>query len=50
MVSVQVVVRQLEAGGLARDIGDDNIYRGTEWVGEALRRAYDDAREERNRS
>lgn len=50
IVSEEVVVRQLEAGGLAADIGEDNVYRGTEWVGEALRRAYDDAREERNRS
>lgn len=50
VVSEPLVVRQLEAGGLAADIGDDNIYRGTEWVGEALRRAYDDAREERKRS
>ncbi|WP_240658722.1 SulP family inorganic anion transporter [Microbacterium sp. CPCC 204701] len=50
VVSEPLVVRQLEAGGLAADIGGQNIYRGTEWVGEALRRAYDDAREERKRS
>lgn len=37
------VIAQLEAGGLAEDIGVDNVYRGTEWVGETLRRAYADA-------
>ncbi|WP_109208563.1 MULTISPECIES: SulP family inorganic anion transporter [Microbacterium] len=40
------VISQLEAGGLTADIGVDNVYRGTEWVGEGLRRAYADAREE----
>ena len=50
VVSEPVVIRQLEAGGLAAELGEGNIYRGTEWVGEALRRAYADAREERNRS
>ena len=28
------------------DIGERNVYKGTEWVGETLRRAYADAREE----
>jgi SulP family sulfate permease len=40
------VISQLEAGGLTADIGPDNVYRGSEWVGEGLRRAYADAREE----
>ena len=40
------VVSQLDAGGLTADIGADNVYRGTEWVGEGLRRAYADARAE----
>lgn len=40
------VLSQLEAGGLTADIGGDNVYRGTEWVGEGLRRAYADARAE----
>jgi SulP family sulfate permease len=40
------VLSQLEAGGLTADIGADNVYRGTEWVGEGLRRAYADARAE----
>jgi SulP family sulfate permease len=40
------VISQLAAGGLTADIGADNVYRGTEWVGEGLRRAYADARAE----
>ncbi|MDY0908259.1 SulP family inorganic anion transporter [Microbacterium sp. CFBP9034] len=40
------VIDQLEAGGLLDDIGERNIYKGTEWVGETLRRAYADARAE----
>lgn len=40
------VISQLEAGGLTADIGPANVYRGTEWVGEGLRRAYGDARAE----
>ncbi|MDR7187870.1 SulP family sulfate permease [Microbacterium sp. BE35] len=40
------VISQLDAGGLTVDIGADNVYRGTEWVGEGLRRAYADARAE----
>ncbi len=37
------VIDQLAAGGLIDDIGERNVYRGTEWVGETLRRAYADA-------
>lgn len=37
------VIAQLDAGGLTGDIGAANVYKGTEWVGEALRRAYADA-------
>ena len=33
------VIDQLEAGGLTADIGERNVYSGTEWVGETLRRA-----------
>ncbi|MCC2032535.1 SulP family inorganic anion transporter [Microbacterium allomyrinae] len=40
------VIDQLEAGGLLDDIGERNIYKGTEWVGETLRKAYADARDE----
>ena len=43
------VVSQLEAGGLTADIGADNVYRGTEWVGAGLRAAYADARAEIDR-
>ncbi|GAA5209877.1 SulP family inorganic anion transporter [Microbacterium kyungheense] len=46
VVSEARVIRQLEAGGLRGEMGEANIYRGSEWVGAALRRAYDDAREE----
>jgi SulP family sulfate permease len=46
VVSEARVIRQLEAGGLRAEMGEANIYRGTEWVGAALRRAYDDARDE----
>ncbi|MFK4837283.1 SulP family inorganic anion transporter [Microbacterium sp. ZW T2_14] len=48
VVSETKVISQLEAGGLSSAIGERNIYRGTEWVGATLRRAYDDARDERN--
>lgn len=40
------VIAQLDAGGLTADIGAENVYKGTEWIGEALRRAYADARDE----
>jgi SulP family sulfate permease len=40
------VIAQLDAGGLTADIGADNVYKGTEWIGEALRRAYADAQAE----
>jgi SulP family sulfate permease len=43
------VIAQLEAGGLTADIGAANVYKGTEWIGESLRRAYSDARDELER-
>lgn len=43
VVSADAVVRQMEAGGLLREIGESNLYRGTEWVGDALRHAHGDA-------
>jgi len=46
VVSEARVIRQLEAGGLRAEMGEANLYRGSEWVGAALRRAYDDARDE----
>ncbi|HET8928691.1 MAG TPA: STAS domain-containing protein, partial [Microbacterium sp.] len=40
------VIEQLAGGGLTADIGERNVYRSTEWVGETLRRAYADAQAE----
>ena len=40
------VIAQLDAGGLTADIGAENVYKGTEWIGAALRRAYADAQDE----
>ncbi|MGA7147494.1 MAG: SulP family inorganic anion transporter [Microbacterium sp.] len=37
------VIDQLGAGGLTADIGERNVYKGTEWVGDTLRRAHADA-------
>jgi len=40
------VIARLDAGGLAADIGPENIYKGNEWIGATVRRAYDDASSE----
>ncbi len=40
------VIAQLIAGGLTADIGAENVYKGTEWIGEALSRAYAEAQDE----
>jgi SulP family sulfate permease len=40
------VIARLDAGGLAADIGPQNIYQGNEWIGATVRRAYDDATSE----
>nr|WP_277816596.1 MULTISPECIES: sodium-independent anion transporter [Microbacterium] len=45
VVSEKQVLRQLEVGGMVAELGEENVYHGSEWVGEALRRAYADARE-----
>lgn len=37
------VIARLEAGGLTADIGAENVYKGNEWIGAAVHRAYDDA-------
>jgi sulfate permease, SulP family len=34
---------RLAVGGVVAQLGDDSVYRGTEWLGEATRRAYSDA-------
>ncbi|GAB3391418.1 SulP family inorganic anion transporter [Humibacter soli] len=46
VVSEKRVCDQLITSGLAAEIGEQNLYRGTEWVGETLRTAYADARRE----
>lgn len=40
------VIEALAGGGLVNDIGERNVYKGTEWVGETLRRAYAEAEDE----
>jgi SulP family sulfate permease len=44
VASEPLVLKQLAASGLAAELGEGNVYRGREWVGEALRQAHDDAR------
>lgn len=43
VISEQRVLDLVESSGLAAELGSDNVYRSTEWVGETLRRAYSDA-------
>lgn len=35
--------RQLRATGVMDDLGEENFYLGSEWLGETVRRAYDEA-------
>ncbi len=49
VATAERVIGELDAGGLTADIGEENVYRGSEWVGEALRVAYADARAELDR-
>ena len=44
------VLGKLETSGLTAELGSRNVYRGTEWVGDALRRAVDDAEADIGRS
>ena len=37
------LMTELDVTGLLRDLGEENLYRGDEWVGRALRRARRDA-------
>ena len=46
VVSEKRVLDQLEASGLAAELGERNVYRSNEWIGETVRRAYADALEE----
>jgi SulP family sulfate permease len=39
------ILRQLRVTGAMAQLGEDNVYRGTEWVGRTLREAYADAEE-----
>ena len=37
------VHHQLSASSLVEELGEENIYEGTEWLGEATARAHSDA-------
>lgn len=39
------VVAEMAAGGLLAEIGEEAVYRGTEWLGATTRRAHDEAEE-----
>ncbi len=43
IVTNEALVAELAAGGLISEIGEESIYRGNEWLGDAVRRAYTDA-------
>ena len=38
------VIEQFRLAGVDADIGPDDVYLGTEWLGETVRQAYDDSR------
>ena len=42
VVASDRVVEQFRLAGADADIGLDDVYLGTEWLGETVRRAYDD--------
>ena len=46
VISEKRVFDQVQTSGLAEELGPGNVYRSSEWVGETVRRAYADAREE----
>ena len=46
VISEKLVFDQVESSGLAAELGERNVYRSTEWVGETVRRAYADALDE----
>ena len=46
VISEKRVLDQIEASGFADELGAGNVYRSTEWIGETVRRAYADARDE----
>lgn len=43
VVASSVVIEQFRLAGIRDDIADDDVYLGTEWLGETVRLAYDDA-------
>ena len=49
VVSEKRVLDQIEASGLAAELGERNVYRSNEWIGETVRRAYADALDEQRR-
>lgn len=44
VVSETGVFQQLRASGLLAELGEDNVYQGTEWIGKAVQLAWSDAR------
>jgi hypothetical protein len=38
-------MKQLKSTGLLAELGRENVYRSTEWLGQSLERAVADARE-----
>jgi SulP family sulfate permease len=44
-VSSPQVMKQLKSTGLLAELGRENVYQSTEWLGEALQSAVGDARE-----
>ena len=43
VVASDRVIEQFKSAGADADIGLDDVYLGTEWLGETVRRAYDDS-------
>lgn len=44
VVSELAVHRQLRASGLLDELGEENVYQGTEWIGKTVQQAWSDAR------
>ncbi|SEA81263.1 SulP family inorganic anion transporter [Leifsonia sp. 21MFCrub1.1] len=44
VVSEAAVHRQLDASGLLHELGEENVYQGTEWIGKTVQQAWSDAR------
>ncbi|SFR86471.1 sulfate permease, SulP family [Microbacterium sp. cf046] len=49
VISEKLVLDQIESSGFAAELGEGNVYRSTEWIGETVRQAYSDALEEQRR-